>query len=289
MKFTIVIPARFGSTRLPGKPLALIGGKTMLSRVVELSKAAIQGIEKASILVATDDERIGNHCKEIGVEFVLTSPILATGTDRVAEAVRQMRDKPDFILNMQCDAPLTPPHFLRAMIDAFSCTASDVVTPVTQLSWEQLDQFRQDKLTTPFSGTSAIFDETSGKAFWFSKQIIPAIRNEAMLRKKMVKSPIFRHIGLYGYSLKMLTIYPSLAESNYEKLEGLEQLRILENGYTIGCVPVDDKGLLNMSGIDSPEDILRAEALISKMSIPVGFQEAGEARANLAAEHTLSM
>lgn len=261
MKTVIVIPARYASTRLPGKPLAKISGQTMLERVVRISQAASEGLD-VSVVVATDDDRITQHCKEIGVAALMTPSESPSGTDRVAAAVRQMHDKPDFILNMQGDAPLTPPDFLRSMIQAFIASPCDAVTPVTQLTWAQLDQLQKNKQTTPFSGTTAVFDEKTGNAFWFSKNIIPAIRKAEDLRNISDKSPIFRHIGLYGYSLNMLEKYINLPESKFETLEGLEQLRLLENGYTIRCVPVDFKGRANMSGVDSPEDIVRAEKLI---------------------------
>jgi 3-deoxy-manno-octulosonate cytidylyltransferase (CMP-KDO synthetase) len=264
MKTAIVIPARYASTRLPGKPLAMVSGQTMLQRVVRLSQAAAHGLKDVTILVATDDNRITQHCDELGITSVMTPIDSPSGTDRVAAAVRQMTDKPDFILNMQGDAPLTPPDFLRAMIEAFAVAPCDCVTPVTQLSWEQLDKLRQHKQTTPFSGTTVTFDEKNHRALWFSKNIIPAMCKESKLRENDKKSPIFRHIGLYGYSLNMLENYTKLSESKFEKLEGLEQLRMLENGYIIRCVPVDFKGRANMSGIDSPEDIARAEALIAQ-------------------------
>lgn len=264
MKTVIIIPARYASTRLPGKPLVKIQGQTMLSRVVELSRKAAEGLSQVEVIVATDDQRIAEHCQELKIPFLMTRPEAPSGTDRVAEAVAQLKDKPDFILNMQGDAPLTPPDFLRAMIESFAASPCDAVTPVTQLNWEQLDRLRQNKETTPFSGTTAVFNPESGQAYWFSKTIIPAIRKEAELRKNSDKSPVFRHIGLYGYSLKLLEKYHELPESPFENLEGLEQLRILENGYSLRCVPVDFKGRANMSGIDSPEDVSRAEALIQK-------------------------
>ena len=264
MKTAIIIPARYASTRLPGKPLAMIRGKTMLQRVVELSLSATKEMNDVSVIVATDDERITQHCRELGVTCMMTAADAATGTDRVADTVRQMADKPDFILNMQGDAPLTPPDFLRAMIAAFAAAPCDAVTPVTQLSWEQLDKLRSNKQSTPFSGTTAVFDEQTGNAFWFSKNIIPAMRKESELRKQSDKSPVYRHIGLYGYSRATLEKFITLPESKFEILEGLEQLRLIENHYTIRCVPVDFNGRANMSGIDSPEDIARAEALIDQ-------------------------
>jgi 3-deoxy-manno-octulosonate cytidylyltransferase (CMP-KDO synthetase) len=264
MNIAIVIPARYASTRLPGKPLAMIAGQSMLQRVVRIAQAAAEGLANVSIVVATDDNRIAAHCDELGVPFAMTPVTAPSGTDRVAEAVRQMSTKPDFILNLQGDAPLTPPDFLRALMNSFIAAPCDVVTPVTQLTWEQLDKFRLGKQTTPFSGTTAVFDESTGRAFWFSKMIIPAIRKEQDLRTQGSLSPVFRHIGLYGYSLPMLEKYITLPESHFENLEGLEQLRLIENGYTLRCVPVDFKGRANMSGIDSPEDITRAESLIAQ-------------------------
>jgi 3-deoxy-manno-octulosonate cytidylyltransferase (CMP-KDO synthetase) len=267
MKTAIIIPARYASTRLPGKPLSMIRGKTMLQRVVEISKAAAKGLKNISVIVATDDDRIAEHCKKLDVLFVMTDPKALTGTDRVAEAVRQLKEKPDFILNMQGDAPLTPPDFLRAMIESFIKNPCDAITPVTQLTWEALDKLREDKKTTPYSGTTAVFDEKTELAFWFSKNIIPVIRKESELRKTSKnsdKSPVYRQIGLYGYSYNMLEKYVALPESKFEKLEGLEQLRILENHYAIRCITVDYENRANMSGVDSPEDITRAEKLIDQ-------------------------
>jgi len=263
MKTVIIIPARFASTRLPGKPLVMINKQTMLERVVRLSKAACVGLEQTSVIVATDDERIQKHCDELQVECMMTSPDCLTGTDRAAEVVRHLEHKPDFILNMQGDAPFTPPKFLRALIDAFIATPCDAITPVTQLTWSNLDILRENKLTTPFSGTTALFDPHTGKAFWFSKNIIPALRAEAKLRQTSALSPIFRHIGLYGYSPRTLEAFVNLPEGHFEALEGLEQLRLLENGYTIRCVPVEFNDRPSLSGIDSPADVTRAEQLIA--------------------------
>jgi len=264
IKTALIIPARYASTRLPGKPLVKISGQTMLSRVVAIARAAAKGMSGISVCVATDDDRIEKHCHELNVDCARTSPDCPTGTDRLAEAVTKIPNKPDFIMNVQGDAPLTPPDFLRAMIESFVATPTDVVTPVVQMSWEHLDKLRADKIKTPFSGTCAVFDETTGNAFWFSKNIIPAIRNEGSLRVQSALSPIFRHVGLYGYSRVMLEKYVTLPQSHFENLEGLEQLRVLENGYKIRCVKVDYAGRASMSGVDSPEDVVRAEKLIAQ-------------------------
>lgn len=263
MKTLIVIPARYGSTRLPGKPLIQIAGRTLIQHMISIAKEAAQNDPNVSIVVATDDERVLTHAKECGANAVLTPVSCPTGTDRVREAVRLSGSDADFVLNLQGDTPFTPPDFLSAMIDSFKSDPCDVVTPVTQLSWDQLDTLRESKETTPFSGTTAVFNEESGLAYWFSKNIIPAIRKENAWRTAEPLSPIWRHIGLYGYSRDMLENFASLPEGRFEILEGLEQLRILENGYDIRCVPVDYRGRPAMTGIDSPEDVVRAEALLA--------------------------
>jgi len=264
VKTALLIPARYGSTRLPGKPLVKIAGQTLLQRVVRLAQEAAKGRPDVSIAVATDDERIAAHANELGVPALMTPTSCPTGTDRAALAVKQLAFTPDFVLNLQGDAPLTPPDFLTAMIDAFAAASCDLITPVTQLTWDELDSLRESKKVTPFSGTTATFDEKTGLAFWFSKNIIPAIRKEEKLRAQNSLSPVWRHIGLYGYSRTMLERFGSLPEGAFEALEGLEQLRVLEHGYKIRCVPVSYAGRANMSGIDSPEDVVRAEALIAK-------------------------
>lgn len=264
MRTALVIPARWASTRLPGKPLAIIAGRTMLARVVALAQAAAQGDRDIQVLVATDDERIAAHCATLKVACAMTPVDCPTGTDRARLAVAQLVAPPDFIVNMQGDTPLTPPDFVRALIDSYRAAPCDVVTPVTQLNWTQLDRLRAAKTTTPHSGTTAVFDQATGKAHWFSKMILPTIRNEAERRGQGNMSPVWRHVGLYGYSRAMLEKFGSLVEGYYEKLEGLEQLRVVEHGYAMRCVPVDYRGRANMSGVDSPEDIQRAEALIAQ-------------------------
>ncbi len=261
MHTAIIIPARWGSTRLPGKPLAMIAGRTMLSRVVVIARAAAD--QDTQIAVATDNAKIAAHCAELGVQALMTPADCPTGTDRVYAAMRQLPTVPDFVVNLQGDAPLTPPDFIRALMARYRANPCDVVTPVTQLSWDALDTLRTSKQQTPLSGTIAVFDQATGRAHWFSKNILPAIRKEVALRAAGALSPVWRHVGLYGYSRVMLEQYISLPEGYYEQMEGLEQLRVLEHGHQICCVPVDYRGRANMSGVDSPEDIARAEALIA--------------------------
>lgn len=260
MKTAIVIPARYGSTRFPGKPLAHIAGKSMLERVVDVARAASKGMEDdVQVLVATDDDRIGEHCAQIGVYFLMTPSDAPTGSDRVLAALRQLNEWPDFVVNLQGDAPFTPPSVVQALIHAFEVNRRvEVVTPVHRLSWAELDTLRESKKTTPFSGTTAILN-TRNEALWFSKNILPAIRNESALRAGQAFSPVWQHMGLYGFRIDALEKFVMLPQGHYEALEGLEQLRMIENGLRIQAVPVEVDAAAFHSGIDSPEDLARAE------------------------------
>lgn len=255
----IIIPARFGSTRFPGKPLAKIAGKTLLQRVCEAAQLAAQQLPNVDVLVATDDDRIIQHANELGVQAVHTPESCPTGTDRAIAAVMQMEHKPKYVVNLQGDAPLTPVAVISALLDALQ--HHPVVTPVMQLSWADLDVLRKTKQTTPFSGTSAILSGSS-EAIWFSKNIIPAIRTEEKLRSISAKSPVFQHLGVYGYSTEMLQTFARLPQGHYEQLEGLEQLRWLENGYKIHAVQLELKNLNAWRGVDTLEDAKFVEQII---------------------------
>ncbi len=263
MKTAIIIPARYGSTRFPGKPLAMIAGKTMLQRVHELAVKATKVEDDVTILIATEDQRIVDHANSFSGTAVLTPDSCQTGTDRAHAAIEVAGIAPDVVLNLQGDAPLTPPHFISDLIQAFrDDPKADVVTPAYQMTWEQLDALRASKQTTPFSGTTVTV-KPDGSAIWFSKNIIPAIRGEDKLRDKDDHSPVLKHIGLYGYRTAALKSYVTLDQSHYEILEGLEQLRLLENDYRIRVVTIDPKGQPIHGGIDSPEDVKEAEALLT--------------------------
>ena len=263
VKTLVVIPARYGSSRFPGKPLAKIAGKEMLLRVVDIARKGTAHTD-ARIVVATEDERITDFCKMHGIECLMTSDACKTGSDRVCEAVKILDIKPELIINLQGDNPVCPPWFIEELIKAFEEDPTvDLVTPCTELSWEALDKLRESKKSTPLSGSTCVADK-DGYALWFSKNIIPAVRKEDALREKGGKSPVLRHIGLYGYKYDSLFKFKSLEEGIYEKLEGLEQLRFLENGMKIKIAKVDYRQFEGMSGVDSPEDVKRAEALFAK-------------------------
>lgn len=259
MKTAIIIPARYASTRFPGKPLALLAGKPVLEHVVDIAHQVVQHVGETTFHVTTDDDRIRSFCDSKNIPVIMTTGQFETGTDRVMAAAQALSTTPDFIINLQGDAPFTPPDFVESLISTFRQHPTlDIVTPVVQLSWTELDNLRESKKTTPFSGTTAILGQDN-KALWFSKNIIPAIRKED---RTTTLSPVYRHIGLYGYSRAALKKFITLPVSHYESLEGLEQLRALENGMNIQAVIVDYKGRPAMTGIDSPEDIQRAEALL---------------------------
>lgn len=263
MKTAIVIPARYASQRFPGKPLHPINGVSMLARTADAARRAGKATG-ARVLIATDDQRIADHAREIGVEHVMTDPALPSGTDRCRAAAELAAPEADFIVNLQGDAPFTPPAHIAAVID--NAAKGDVVTPVIQLSWEALDDLRERKKTTPFSGTSCIRGP-DGRALWFSKSILPAMRGEDKLRKASDVSPVLQHIGLYGYSRSALSRIAALKPSRYEELEGLEQLRFLENGLSVFAVMVEPSDF-PQAGIDTPEDADRATRLLQSRGDP---------------------
>jgi len=267
MKTLIVIPSRYASSRFPKKPLHEIAGKSLLGRVVEIAEAACKDNADRAFVVATDHEKIAAHARAIGAPVVLTDPDLPSGTDRALAAANLVAPDAEFIINLQGDAPFTPPVYIDAIINAGAISERDVVTPIVQLSWDDLDTVREQKKLAPFSGTSCIVRD-DGEAMWFSKNIIPAMRKEANLRQETPLSPVWRHIGLYGYKRAALERFVALPEGHYEALEGLEQLRFLENGMRIQAIKVDASATA-MWGIDTPEDAEHAEALIAKNGEPL--------------------
>lgn len=266
MRTVIVIPARHGSTRFPAKPLHLIAGRTLLERVIDIAAGAANGTNDVSYVVATDHDEIEAHAREVGASVVMTDPALPSGTDRALAAVDSLGMAPDFIVNLQGDAPFTPIAQVRAVIDMARETGAPVVTPVLRLSWDALDEVRRQKEVHPFSGTSCVRD-ASGRALWFSKTILPAMRKEDRLREAGAMSPVYRHIGLYGYRLDALRQFARLPLGVYEELEGLEQLRFLENGIAIQTVEVEATSR-SMWGVDTREDAAHAERLIAEHGDP---------------------
>lgn len=260
----IVIPSRFASTRLPGKPLVRIAGKEMVLRVAEIADYACKKTEGCSYVVATDDKRIAGFCDENDIPVAMTSENCKSGTERCWDVVSKMNHKPEFIINLQGDNPLCPPWFVVQLIEAWkNDREGKVFTPCIHLSWDEYDMMKESKKTTPYSGTTVLTDKY-GYALAFSKAMIPVVRKEERLREILDKSPVRRHIGLYSYTYDALKKYFEIEPSPYELPEGLEQMRFLHNRIPVKVVEADYMGCKSMSGVDSPEDVERAESIISE-------------------------
>lgn len=256
MQTCIVIPARYGSTRFPGKPLAKVAGKSLLERVWRISQA-VKGVD--SVLIATDDKRILEHARNFGAAACMTAPELANGTERVYRALRQENSNADIIVNLQGDAVLTPPWIIQAIVDSLKADISiEIATPAVRLSWTQFDELVASKCNGQAAGTLVTFD-SEHKALYFSKAVIPFCRKQ----DRQLPSPFFRHIGLYGYRRQTLEKYLSLEPGLFEQAEQLEQLRALEHGIPVKVVLVDYRGRTHWS-IDNPADIEKAVEIISK-------------------------
>jgi 3-deoxy-manno-octulosonate cytidylyltransferase (CMP-KDO synthetase) len=267
----IVIPARYGSSRLPGKPLAQLAGVPLLARVVRTAQSAVFAAGKSGaaieVVVATDDERVAALATDLGAAVVLSDPAIANGSLRTLDAASRQKHRPGRVVNLQGDAAFVTPAVLGALLAHMRQSEADVLTPVIRLDWPALDRLRARKRHVPFSGTTCVRTD-DGRALWFSKTVLPAIRDEAVHRAASPVSPVWQHVGLYGYTMAALERFAGLPAGRYERLEGLEQLRMLEAGMTIQTVEVE-WGPWSVSGIDSPEDIVRAEQEIAMYGDPL--------------------
>ncbi len=248
------------------KPLRMIAGHSLLHRTIALARRATVGLADVQLLVATDDMRIVDHAAEVGVLTVMTDAGISSGSGRALAAIRHLTTSPDIIVNLQGDAPFQPAAALVAVIEALAKGNADVATPVVQLDWPALDALRAHKLIAPFSGTTCA-RTANGRALWFSKTIMPAIRDEDHRRTESL-SPVWRHIGLYAYRLAALEAFEATPPTDLEQLEGLEQLRLLELGLTIDAVAVAP-ARFDISGIDTEVDVTRAELLIAMHGDPL--------------------
>ena len=261
----IVIPARYASTRLPGKPLVKIAGVEMIKRVADIAAALCRANENCRYVVATDDERIVDFCRGVDVPAIMTAESCRSGTERCWDAVGQQVERPDFVVNLQGDNPLCPPWVIQELIDAWKASRGDVYTPCIHLSWPEYERLVEAKKATPYSGTTVLVDK-DGYALAFSKNIVPAIRKPEKARDQLELSPVRRHVGLYAYTYEALEAYFRLPESVYELgcVEGLEQMRFLFNGLRVKMVETSYRGRKTTSGVDSPEDVARVEAILAE-------------------------
>lgn len=230
-----------------------------------MARAAIGTRGGVTLTVATDDDAIAEHARAVGCDAVMTDSAIATGSGRALAAALAQSMLPQLVVNLQGDSPFQPQGALGAVIAALQ-DGAQVATPVIALDWPGLDALRDHKTRSPFSGTTCA-RAPDGHAYWFSKTIIPAIRNEDKLRASQPLSPVWRHVGLYGYALDALRRFEDCPPTMLENLEGLEQLRLLELGIPVMTVPVDPPRF-DSSGIDTEADIVRVEALIARHGDP---------------------
>jgi 3-deoxy-manno-octulosonate cytidylyltransferase (CMP-KDO synthetase) len=232
-----IIPARYGSTRFPGKPLIDIGGKSMIQRVYEQS---LKSSSLKKVIVATDDERIAEHVINFGGEVAITSPTHQSGTDRCAEVLQKEKGEFDIVINIQGDEPFIDPAQIDLLAACFSDAEIDIATLVKKL-------IREEDIRNP-NIVNAIMNKRN-EAIYFSRSPIPYRRNpEAQIS-------YFKHIGIYGYRADALMEITKLPLGNLEKAESLEQLRWVENGYRIGVKETTMESL----SIDTPDDLKHVE------------------------------
>ncbi len=261
MTVLIAIPARYASTRYPGKPLVALRGpdgeKTLIRRSWDAAMA-VGGVDR--VVVATDDVRIKDHAEAFGAEVVMTSDQCHNGTERCAEVAAHLPGF-DIVVNLQGDAPLTPAWFVEGLIAGMLADpAADIATPVLRCDGRALNGLLADRRAGRVGGTTAVFGE-GGQALYFSKEVIPYTGKPYA---DDAQTPVFHHVGVYAYRPAALAAYPGWRVGPLETLEGLEQLRFLENGRRVLCVEVQARGR-QFWKLNNPEDVPRIEAMMAAM------------------------
>ncbi|WP_299618999.1 manno-octulosonate cytidylyltransferase [uncultured Tateyamaria sp.] len=265
MSVLIAIPARYASTRYPGKPLVGLTGATgQAQSLIERSWRAaksVAGVDR--VVVATDDERIRTASEAFGAEVVMTSEACANGTERCAEAHAALGGSFDIVVNLQGDAPLTPPWFVEGLIEGLKAAPeAEIATPVLRCDGATLNGFLADRKAGRVGGTTAVFG-AQHQGLYFSKEVIPYTN---AIYADDADTPVFHHVGVYAYRPDALASYPDWPVGPLERLEGLEQLRFLENGRHILCVEVAARGR-QFWELNNPEDVPRIEAMMAEMGI----------------------
>lgn len=245
MKIIGIIPARFASTRFPGKPLAKLGGKFVIERVVEQVNKVLD-----NVYVATDDQRIFDATKRFGANVVMTRSDHQSGTDRIAEALKKIDEDYDVVINIQGDEPFIQPSQIKTLIACFEDADTQIATLGKR--FETLEAAKNP------NSPKIILDNQSF-AMYFTRALAPYIRNKEE-KEWLEHYPFLKHIGLYGYRVPVLEEITRLQQSSLELAEGLEQLRWLQNGYRIKVGLTDEETV----GIDTPDDLKRAEAFLKK-------------------------
>lgn len=263
MKTVILIPARYASTRYPGKPLAELtlpdGQKKSLIRLSWEAANRVAGV--AEVHVVTDDDRIAEHAQGFGASVIMTSPEAENGTARCAEALREGQVEADLIVNLQGDAPLTPEWFVEDLIAAMRDDhEAQVATPVLQCDPLTYGHFVEDRKAGRVGGTTAVFN-AKGHALYFSKEVLPFIDPDKVPATNI---PVYHHVGVYAYRPAALQAYSRWPVSELEILEGLEQLRFLVNDTKVRCVEVESKGRVFWE-LNNPEDVARINSVLKDL------------------------
>lgn len=249
MRFLTVIPARYASTRFPGKPLAILGNKPMVQWVYERAKAACD-----HVVVATDDVRIAEAVDAFGGTAVMTSDMHPSGTDRCLEAAElysaAVELRFDVVINVQGDEPFIEQSQIEQLMSLFNEPQVDIATLVSQFASDMKDISDPNNVKVTFA--------TNGKALNFSRSVIPFLRDVPQ-DQWADNHTFFHHLGMYAYRYDVLTEITHLPLSSLEKAESLEQLRWLENGYNIFVAATKIRSI----GIDTPDDLVRAQQSLS--------------------------
>lgn len=261
MKTAIVIPARFASTRYPGKPLVALNGpdgsKSLIQRSWEAA-SAVDGVD--AVYVATDDDRIKDVAEAFGARVLMTPSSCANGTERCAAALDMMDVEPDLVVNLQGDAPLTPAWFVSDLIAGVEKDPSiHVTTPVLRCDLQTYRNFVEDRKQGRVGGTTAVFDAHMD-AMYFSKEVIPYVGSDLAEGDEI---PVFHHVGVYAYRPAALREYADWSAGPLEMLEGLEQLRFMERGLRVRCILVEGKGRVFWE-LNNPEDVPRIETVLNQ-------------------------
>jgi 3-deoxy-manno-octulosonate cytidylyltransferase (CMP-KDO synthetase) len=264
MESVILIPARYQSSRFPGKPLVDLRGasgsaKPLIQRSVEAARR-VAGV--SGVFVTTDDERIADACAGFGVGVIMTSPDCRNGTERCAEALAQLHN-PELVINFQGDALLTPPGFVEALIARMANDRDALVaTPAMRLRSEEVRVLQAEEAAGRVGGTTVVTD-AQGYALYFSKRLIPHLPERALDAEM---SPVRLHVGVYAYRPEALEHYAATSVSELEQLEGLEQLRFLAAGVRVGVVDVATPPFA-LRELNNPEDVAPIEQALAEAGL----------------------
>ena len=263
MSVLVVIPARYASSRYPGKPLVeLTGANGVRKSLIERSWiAACRATSADRVVIATDDEMIREASEAFGAEVVMTPSACANGTERCAATIDVLGIRPEIVVNLQGDAPLTPAWFVDDLVNGLrDAPEFGMATPVLRCNGAALAGFRKDRAAGRVGGTTAVFSETN-RALYFSKEVIPYTQKDYAPGEP---TPVFHHVGVYAYRPEALDAYRSWPTGQAENLEGLEQLRFLENNTPVLCVEVEGRGR-EFWELNNPEDVPKLEAILKEL------------------------